>query len=377
MVTLRAKKLSTSRFHLFLDVTKGGRRQKKYLKLYVSQDYTKPQTNESGELIYDKKGFPISKPILPVDNEHWVLANNIKTEILNDLNKSRYDFDEEKRLNSSFTQYFFDYVEKEKYKKSRVPNAVFQQFLQFTDNQHVKAKHVDEDFVLDFACHLKNKLKYETPYKYFMVFKRVVRKGYKCKILLSNVAEDISIKKKKGAPKDILCSNELRRLYATPAKDEVVKRAFLFTCYTGLDYNDVKNYFKWENVKEYEEGLMIHGNRGKTGSEYLIPLHAEAIKLIGERMGGDSLVFDMPAHHNVTKILNRWMEDAGVNKHITYHCGRHSLCMNLLYNGVAIHDTSKIMTHSRVQETEGYARRIGAMKNKSIHQLPSLSEVSN
>ena len=156
MVTLRAKKLSTSRFHLFLDVTKGGRRQKKYLKLYVSQDYTKPQTNESGELIYDKKGFPISKPILPVDNEHWVLANNIKTEILNDLNKSRYDFDEEKRLNSSFTQYFFDYVEKEKYKKSRVPNAVFQQFLQFTDNQHVKAKHVDEDFVLDFACHLNS-----------------------------------------------------------------------------------------------------------------------------------------------------------------------------------------------------------------------------
>ena len=371
MVSLRAKKRANGRYHLYADIYENGKRRKQYLKLYTSQDYTektrKDFQDSTGEIIIKRRN------IRKEDKADWELAVKIVTELRNDLNKGAYNFDYELKKKRDFTKYFSVFVEKYNRADKRVAKAALKQFIEFNQGKEITAVAIDEDYATDFAKYLKARLNHETPYNYFKVFKQVVKKAYKDKILTANVAEDVKIKKVNGMAKDVLSITELRKLYDTPIKNEELRRAFLFSCLTGLDFNDVKYHFKWCNVKQIEDGVFIEGKRGKTGKDYAIRLNTDAIELLGYRRAFNDMVFNLPSSTAVRHSLKKWMEKAGINKHITYHCARHTLGTNLIFYGADMNVTSKIMTHSKLQETERYVRLAKAMKERSLDLLPQIS----
>jgi site-specific recombinase XerD len=73
------------------------------------------------------------------------------------------------------------------------------------------------------------------------------------------------------------------------------------------------------------------------------------------------------------KALNRWVKRAGINKHITWHCARHSFAVNILNNGANIKTVASLLGHSGLRHTEKYTRAVDSLKQQAIASLPALN----
>lgn len=72
------------------------------------------------------------------------------------------------------------------------------------------------------------------------------------------------------------------------------------------------------------------------------------------------------------KALRRWVKQAGIDKHITWHCARHSFALNILNNGANIKTVASLLGHSGIKTTEKYVRAVDALKQAAIDSLPGL-----
>ena len=72
------------------------------------------------------------------------------------------------------------------------------------------------------------------------------------------------------------------------------------------------------------------------------------------------------------KALRVWTKKAGIDKHITWHCARHSLGTNLIANGENPLIVSKILGHTDLKMTEKYIRVSDQLKREALANLPEL-----
>ena len=375
MVTLRAKKLSPNKFHLFIDIYQDGQREKRYLKLYISEDYTQPETDKHNNVVFDSKGQPKARKPKPQDKANWELATKIRTELENSVNKSNYGFDSAMKSKASFTNYFTQYIEKYNRKDLRKASGALAKFNEFTENKNVLCNAITEEFAIAFKEYLEEKLSSETASSYFRHFKIAVKKAHKDGLLKTNHADDVRIKTTPGLQKDILNFAEIEKLNNTPAGNSEVKRAFLFSCLTGLRFCDIIT-LTWKDIQDNEDGLMVSIIQSKTNKPVKINLNDDAIRILGERKSRKELVFHLPSHTGVLKSLKAWAIKAKVNKKVTYHVARHSFATNLIFYGTDVKTTSTLLGHSSLDFTNLYVREVESLKQKAVHQLPKFQSSS-
>ena len=96
--------------------------------------------------------------------------------------------------------------------------------------------------------------------------------------------------------------------------------------------------------------------------------------LIGKPSNGNNkeLIFNLPSHTMCLKSLRNWVKKAGINKHITWHCARHSFAVNILNNGANIKVLASLLGHSSIKHTEKYTRAVDSLKEQAINTLPEL-----
>lgn len=70
------------------------------------------------------------------------------------------------------------------------------------------------------------------------------------------------------------------------------------------------------------------------------------------------------------KSLKRWVKRAGINKHISWHCGRHGFAVNILNNGANIKTVASLLGHSELKHSEKHTRSLD--KSEAINSLPAL-----
>ena len=167
------------------------------------------------------------------------------------------------------------------------------------------------------------------------------------------------------------CLIEINKLFNTPANNEQVKKAFLFSCLTGARFVDVIK-ITWNNVKATERGLMLSFTQSKTGKDVAVELNEDAIKLLGERGENKDNLFTLPSHTGVLKSLRTWAKKAGITKHVTYHVARHSFGTNLVFYGADVKSASELLGHSNFNQTNLYVRASNSLKQKAVNQLPKL-----
>lgn len=73
------------------------------------------------------------------------------------------------------------------------------------------------------------------------------------------------------------------------------------------------------------------------------------------------------------KALRHWTARAGIDKHITWHCARHSFAVNLLNNGANIKTVASLLGHAGLKYTEKYTRAVDSLKREAIDSLPDIS----
>lgn len=161
--------------------------------------------------------------------------------------------------------------------------------------------------------------------------------------------------------RDFLEISELKMLYdhffekgnsLTFAEKESM-RAFLFSCFTGLRYADLKNLC----VEDIKNG-KIHKWTQKTGQMVYIPIPEQALALIAS--GTDSHVLHVVNNSSFNKNLKSAARKLGINKRLHAHLARHTFATSCISFGIPIDAVSKLLGHSVIQTTLIYANYVDA-----------------
>ena len=240
----------------------------------------------------------------------------------------------------------------------------------------MKPDQLTKEMVQAFTDFLQHRFNGETPHTLYARFKKVIKAAVDTDIIRKNPCNGVSIKiDKNKLTKDILSIDEIKQLIATQNEKENpnIRRAFIFCLYCGLRWCDVKD-LTYANIDYANHVLRFEQTKTKghsSASGVVIPLNDGLLKLIGVGSRGDK-IFPLPSHTMCLKALRRWIKRAGIDKHITWHCARHSFATNILSNGANIKTVASLLGHSDLRHTEKYTRAVDSLKEAAINSLPGL-----
>lgn len=91
-----------------------------------------------------------------------------------------------------------------------------------------------------------------------------------------------------------------------------------------------------------------------------------------KRCNMDEKVFRLYTYTYSLKLLEELVKEAGINKHITFHCGRHSFITNIILTGANIKTASELAGYSTIRHTEKYVHLVDGLKLKAVNRLPEI-----
>ena len=225
------------------------------------------------------------------------------------------------------------------------------------------------DYLLDAnqLKHDKRKLSQNSAAGYWSTFRGFLAIAYKDHKIKDNVNEELDSIDTTDTHREYLTMEELQALADTPCVSDVLRRASLFSCLTGLRFGDIRD-LTWDNISNYPDGgRCIRLTTNKTDTDASLPITEEALELCGKP--GKGTIFKGLTYALVQKELEGWLEDAGIDKHITFHCFRHTYATLLLSSGTDIYVVSKMLTHKNVGTTQIYTEVMDKDKRKAAEGL--------
>ena len=203
---------------------------------------------------------------------------------------------------------------------------------------------------------------------YFAIFKAGLKQAFIDGYLTIDISAKVKGIQEQESRREYLTIEELNRLAQTPC-DPLLKRAALFSALTGIRHCDIQK-LKWSEVEMFNGNYRLNFTQQKTkGVEYM-PISKQAFQLCGERQDGDLLVFaGLPAPSWINRPIKRWVEAAGIKKHISFHCFRHSYATLQLAGGTDIYTVSKMLGHTNVRTTQIYAKVVDAKKESATKRI--------
>jgi integrase len=242
-----------------------------------------------------------------------------------------------------------------------------QEFLNYNYKlTDIDIRKIDHEFVSEFDFFLRSKRKCEnnSTVKYIKNFGKIIR------ICLSNgwlKADPFARYKGKLKTIDrVFLSQEEIQLIADKefgsSRLTQVRDIFLFCCFTGLAYADVKKLKKSDITKGVDGEQWIFTKRQKTNTRSAIPLLPFAITLIEKYTdhplcANKDMPLPVPSNQKMNEYLKEIASVCGINKTLTSHIARHTFATTVtLSNGVPIESVSKMLGHSSLKQTQHYAK---------------------
>lgn len=362
-VTLRTKTIGKGMSSLFLDIyppvrnpDTGKKQRKYYLKLYL---YKKPK--DEIERFHN--------------SETKELARTIAAKRQLDVQSLRFNFLSQRMLKGNFVEYF----EAEKKKRSNISNlenwrmaiAYFKDFA----GESVLFPELNETFSEEFADYLLSspsvgsrgrKIGTNTAVAYFAKYRATLKQAFKDGYLTVNLYEVIDAISPADTHREFLFLDEVQKLVDTPCDSDVVKRAALFSSLTGFRFSDC-NTLDWSELRGSKGNYNIQFSTDKTGSAEFLPISDQAVALLG--LPGEGKVFKGLEYKLVVKTLPIWLKVAGISKHITFHCFRHTFATLQLLYGTDIVTVSKMLGHKNLQTTMIYVKIVDKLKREASDRI--------
>ncbi|UII80088.1 site-specific integrase [Flagellimonas sp. CMM7] len=155
-----------------------------------------------------------------------------------------------------------------------------------------------------------------------------------------------------------------------------VKDIFLFSCYTGLSYIDIKDLRPDQILIGLDGNRWIHTKRAKTDEPLKIPLLPRAWEIINKYEEGSKRTGKLlPVYSNqkTNKYLKEIAMASHIYKNITFHVARHTFATTVtLSNGVPIETVSKLLGHTKLSTTQIYARVLQKKVGEDMQNLMNL-----
>ena len=377
-VTLRKKKISKGRQSLYLD----------FYPAIPHPKTGKPTRREFlGLYIFEKTNNPFDRQH---NKETLMIGEGIRQKRENVLNKPEIYTEYEKeqlRKRKLGDKCFFEFYEREANKRKNSNYDLWLLALNylktFTEGR-LKFKDINESFLEGFKEYLlttnsrrskKEKLSQNTAALYFIVISSSLKQAYKEGFLQTDVTARVKTIKKTDTERGYLGLDELNTLVKTPCKNDLLKRAALFSALTGLRFSDIQK-LSWNEVEFIKgEGYFLNFTQQKTQSIETLPISEQAYSFTGglkdpRDMIQNEKVFPglkYSAYHN--KQLYKWIETAGITKKITFHCFRHTFATLQLFYGTDIYTVSKLLGHRDLKTTQVYAKIVDESKRKAVDKI--------
>ena len=386
-VTIRFKSLAKGSKSVYLDIYRDGVRSYEFLKLY---------------LIPERPGHPEDKTANTVTMD---AANAIKAQRIKEIVNGEAGIKDRKGENVLLLDWM--QTQQEQHEKaaqdaghtaSTCACSIYTTRLhlaRFIDAAYkgkpVTLAQVDKDFCAGFVQYLKSAKKTRITKNglvehksgaalspnscnlYYSKLAAALNDAYKKGLITTNPAnrlEDDERAKMQQTERAYLTAEELKALTAAPCPNEQVKAAFLFSCFCGLRWSDIKA-LTWDKVNTTASPWQVETRMLKTQKLIYLPLSAEAVKMMPARdaKGPQDLVFSLPSFNSTNKDVKTWVKRAGIEKYITFHCARHTFATLLISRGVDLYTVSKLLGHSSIKVTQIYAAIVDKKKQDAVNLL--------
>lgn len=196
-----------------------------------------------------------------------------------------------------------------------------------------------------------------TRYNNYKRLQTVMNDALKKKLIRDNPFDAYEGEKPRGdtATREYLTLEEVERLVGTPCRNDTLKRAFLFCCFTGLRFSDVSR-ITGANLSETQGRTLLTFKTEKTDKLQYVFLPAVAVQCLPGQYGKETLLFPLGSNDHTNQLLAQWVKDAGISKRITFHCSRHTAATLSLSNGTPLAVVSRFLGHSMLSTTQVYAK---------------------
>ena len=243
----------------------------------------------------------------------------------------------------------------------------------------ISINKIDYAFVTEFEFYLRSvkKCNNNTAVKYVRNFRKII------KICLDNDWLDKNPcsryeGKMKEVERDFLTEEELNRIYNKRFSSErlnLVKDIFIFSCYTGLAYVDVKGLKKDHIAIGIDGEKWIFKNRQKTDTKSKIPVLPIAQEIIQKyadhpKCLNEDNILPILTNQKMNAYLKEVADLCDIPKEITFHMARHTFATSVtLTNGVPIETVSKMLGHKNIQTTQHYAKILDKKVSEDMQVL--------
>lgn len=323
------------------------------------------------------------------DQESCIFADKVR-----DIRQHEYDnqylytdteaeqAEQNQRSKCDFIKYFMEMKEKRHRNSSKSIQINWQREIDllriYTKGKPMLFGDIDLNLIEDYKEFLinapqggskKSIITRNTASTYFSIFKAGLHQAF----IDGFLTVDLAAKSKniifEERQREYLTMEELNKLASTPCDSPVLKRAALFSALTGIRHSDIKQ-LRWRDVVKDNDHYRVMFTQQKTkGVEYM-PISDQAYLLCGNRGDEDRLVFEgLQDPSWISKPVKRWVEAAGITKHITFHCFRHTYATLQLANGTDIYTVSKMLGHKKVTTTQIYAKIVDEKKEKAADTI--------
>lgn len=375
--SIKQKKSSEGKISLYIETYKGSYYDEDGKRKHIREfEFLKRYLHENPKTAKQKKE----------NKEALEFADQILTMKKSDFNQGKYGLQNPYKKKKIFLDFFSEKMEEKINSPKNYGNwsatlvhlkKCISPTLTFEEVDEAFVKRVRKYFDTEAKTKSETLLSENSKYSYFNKFKATLRAAFDEGYTSINYGAKIKSFEQQESQREYLTHEELQKLANTECKYPVLKRAFIFSCLSGLRWSDI-NKMVWAEIREeYQEGekaIKVNFTQEKTlGVEYLY-ISEQARELLGERKYPSDRVFiglKYSAVYN-TELL-RWCNRAGILKHITFHSARHTNAVLLLENGADIYTVSKRLGHSELRTTQIYAKMVDQKNKEAANLIPPLN----
>ena len=250
-------------------------------------------------------------------------------------------------------------------------------------------RELSYDFISEFAFWLKSHKKcgHNTTVKYLSNVKKIVLLCVRKKWLRTDPFSEYKLVKK-PVIKMPLTQQELNAIIRKKFEVERVSQVrdiFVFCCYTGLAYIDVKQLKRSEIAKGIDGEDWIFSNRQKTDASIRIPLLPKAKEIMLKysdhpECSKSGCLLPVLSNQKMNAYLKEVADLCGVSTTLTSHIARHTFATTVtLSNNVPLETVSRLLGHKSLKQTQHYAKlldnKIGLDMQLLRSKIQSLDEM--
>lgn len=370
-------------------------REREYLNRIITTpiwDKTRPaRLNDYGVQTYkpkrDMNGIIICRS--KADRETCIFAYNVRilrqreyynTELYSDTEQAMVE--KKARGQADFIEYFKKQAAKRHKNDSKSIGVNWDRacdlLKMFTKNKPLPFAQIDmhliesvRDFLLN-APRGGNKtgtISQNTASTYFTLFKAALHQAFIDSYFDVDIAAKVKGISGVESRREYLTIEELNKLAATPCEYPMLKKAAFFSALTGLRHSDIRK-MTWKELSVEGDHYRINFTQRKTGGVEYMPISEQAYLICGEPAEPDRLVFEgLQDPSWINRPVKKWIEAAGIKKHITFHCFRHSYATNQLTEGTDLYTVSKMLGHTNIRTTQIYTKVVDSKKEEAAQAI--------